>query len=195
MWSTIELAGHACEVFEPTQPSEHQYVIVYLHGVSGEWLNDKPAFTEQFERFGLRVIGPRTQRSWWSDRICDEFDMQKTAESFVKDDVMCHIQDHWGVTTPRVALLGTSMGGQGALRLSYKYPGLFPVVAAISPAIDYHLRMKQGIDETLLKCMTIPRWLVRIPRCYIFIRSIGRGISFLQILSTRTGLKVLIAYR
>ena len=149
MWSTIELAGHDCEVFEPTQPSEHQYVIVYLHGVSGEWLNDKPAFTEQFERFGLRVIGPRTQRSWWSDRICDEFDTQKTAESFVKDDVMCHIQDHWGVTTPRVALLGTSMGGQGALRLSYKYPGLFPVVAAISPAIDYHLRMKQGIDETL----------------------------------------------
>ena len=46
MWSTIELAGHDCEVFEPTQPSEHQYVIVYLHGVSGEWLNDKPAFTD-----------------------------------------------------------------------------------------------------------------------------------------------------
>jgi len=40
------------------------------------------------------------------------------------------------------------MGGQGGLRLAYKYPDRFPVVAAISPAIDYYLRFKEG-DETL----------------------------------------------
>jgi S-formylglutathione hydrolase FrmB len=40
------------------------------------------------------------------------------------------------------------MGGQGALRLAYKYPSQFPVVAAISPAIDYYKRYNEG-DETI----------------------------------------------
>ena len=41
------------------------------------------------------------------------------------------------------------MGGQGALRLAYRRPDLFKVVAAISPAIDFHKRIAEG-DETLL---------------------------------------------
>jgi S-formylglutathione hydrolase len=32
--------------------------------------------------------------------------------------------------------------------MSFKYPQLFPIVAAISPAIDYYLRIDEG-DETL----------------------------------------------
>ena len=48
---------------------------------------------------------------------------------------------------PRLPL-GTSMGGQGALRLSYKFPDKFPIAAAISPAIDYQLRYNEG-DETI----------------------------------------------
>ena len=58
------------------------------------------------------------------------------------------IAETWGIRPPRIALLGTSMGGQGGLRMSFKFPQLFPIVAAISPAIDYHLRMDEG-DETL----------------------------------------------
>ncbi len=149
MWSMIQVDGHPCEIYEPAEPSPHGYVVIYLHGVSGEWLNDKEEFTQEFERHGLRVIGPRTKRSWWSDRICAEFDSEMSAESYVRNNILHFIRDHWKVASPRIALLGTSMGGQGALRLSYKYPGIFPIVAAVSPAIDYHLRMKQGIDETL----------------------------------------------
>jgi S-formylglutathione hydrolase FrmB len=40
------------------------------------------------------------------------------------------------------------MGGQGALRLAFKHPNIFPIVAAISPAIDYQLRWNEG-DEML----------------------------------------------
>jgi S-formylglutathione hydrolase len=41
------------------------------------------------------------------------------------------------------------MGGQGALRLAFKYPESFPVVGAISSAVDYHELYGQGmaIDE------------------------------------------------
>ncbi|MFM8221762.1 MAG: alpha/beta hydrolase-fold protein, partial [Planctomycetaceae bacterium] len=36
------------------------------------------------------------------------------------------------------------MGGQGALKLAYQQPALFPVVAALAPAIDFHLWVGKG---------------------------------------------------
>ncbi len=147
-WSEVDVAGHACEVYEPPQTNPHGFVVIYLHGVHLNRLHDKPAFLREFDRLGLRVVCPRTGRSWWSDKICPEFDPQITAERYVVRDVLDWISRQWQVEPPRVALLGTSMGGQGALRIAFKHPQKFPVLAAISPAIDYHLRMDEG-DETL----------------------------------------------
>jgi len=92
----------------------------------------------------LPVVCPQTKQSWWADRICPEFDSEITAEKYVLDHILPYIERRWQATPPSIGLLGTSMGGQGALRFAYKYPRQFPVVAAISPAIDYHLRMKEG---------------------------------------------------
>lgn len=147
-WSQIEIAGHGCEIYEPGVPNEHGYVVIYLHGVHLQRLGEHPSFTDCFDRHGLRVIAPQTKRSWWTNRICAEFDPEMTAERFVLDPVMSEIRQRWDPAPTRIALLGTSMGGQGALRFSFKYPHLFPVVAAISPAIDYQRRWEDG-DETL----------------------------------------------
>jgi len=147
-WSEIALAGHACDLYTPPRPNPHGYAVVYLHGVHLNRLDDKPAFVREFDRHGLRVICPRTARSWWTDRICEEFDPQMTAERYVVDRVVGWLGEQWGAAPPRIALLGTSMGGQGALRMAFKYPRIFPIAAAVSPAIDYHLRMDEG-DETL----------------------------------------------
>ncbi len=147
-WSEETLGGHPADIFEPARRNEHGYVVLYLHGVHLNRLRDQPAFTELFERHGLPVISPHTQRSWWTDRVCEEFDPQLTAERHVLDNVLPAIEQRWGAIAPRLALLGTSMGGQGALRFSFKYPDRFPVVAAISPAIDYQRRWQDG-DETL----------------------------------------------
>lgn len=147
-WSIERVAGHACHVYEPPQVGEHGYAVLYLHGVHLGKLEDNPAFVEQFDRFGLRVFAPLTQRSWWTDRICAEFDPEVSAERHVIDRVLPAIESRWGGPEPCVALLGTSMGGQGALRLAFKYPDTFPIVAAISPAIDYHTRFDEG-DETI----------------------------------------------
>src|SRR5208283_825152 len=103
-------------------------------------LSTSAAYTREFQRHGLRVVAPKTGRSWWADRICPEFDPTITAQKYVLDAVIPFIAQRWGAVPPRVALLGTSMGGQGALRFSFKFPGLFPVVAALAPAIDYQLR-------------------------------------------------------
>lgn len=146
-WSVEEVANHPCDVFEPQNRNEYGYVVLYLHGVHLGKLNDKPAFVEQFERHGLPVISPITQRSWWSDRICVEFDPGMSAQQHVLDNILPFIRERWGSSTPRIALLGTSMGGQGALRLSYKFPNIFPIAAALSPAIDYQLRMERPEEE------------------------------------------------
>lgn len=148
VWSEEVVAGHPCDVFEPAQPSEHRYVVIYLHGVHLNRLVDKPQFSSQFDRFGLRVVAPMTQRSWWTDRICYQFDRTISAERHVRENILAYISERWSAAPPKLGLLGTSMGGQGALRLAYKYPDTFPVVAAISPAVDYHTRIDDG-DETL----------------------------------------------
>ncbi len=147
-WTVADVDGHPADVYEPSQPHEHGFVAIYLHGVHLNRLVDKPAFERQFERHGLRVVCPRTGRSWWSDRPCPEFDSESTAERYVVDQVTQWIGGRWNVQPPAIGLFGTSMGGQGALRIAFKHPQTFPVVAGISPAIDYHLRMDEG-DETL----------------------------------------------
>lgn len=141
-WTVARIAGHPCDIFEPARRNEHQYVVLFLHGVHLGKLNDQPDFIREFERHGLPVISPITQRSWWTDRICPEFDLSMSAQQYVLDYVLPYIQERWASAPPRIGLLGTSMGGQGALRFSYKFPNIFPVVAAISPAIDYQRRLE-----------------------------------------------------
>jgi enterochelin esterase-like enzyme len=142
------VGGHPCDLFEPARPSEQGYVVIYLHGVHLKRLAENAIFTGEFARHGLRVVAPATKRSWWTDRICAEFDPKLTAERHLLDNVLPFIEERIDARPPRIGLLGTSMGGQGALRFAYKYPQQFPVAAAISPAIDYQQRFDEG-DETL----------------------------------------------
>ena len=84
--------------------------------------NFTSGLVDQFQRHGLRVIAPKAEHSWWVDRICERFDPQITGERFVLDHVVPFVAEHWQCEPPRLALLGPSMGGQGVLRLAYKYP-------------------------------------------------------------------------
>ncbi|MBP90521.1 MAG: esterase [Planctomycetaceae bacterium] len=146
-WSEQTVGGHPCDLYEPTQKNEHGFAVIYLHGVHLNRLVDKTVFTELFERHGLPVVAPMTQRSWWTDRVCPEFDAEVTAEQHLLCNVVPFVCERFGSREHGIALFGTSMGGQGALRISYKHPGLFPVVAAIAPAIDFQIRFDE--DETL----------------------------------------------
>ena len=147
-WQEEYVAGHPCDVFEPAERNPNGYVLLYLHGVHLARLADQPIFTELFERHGLCVVAPITQRSWWTDRICLEFDPKITAQQHVMQNVLPFIASRFGTEPPQIGLFGTSMGGQGALQLAYRHPDTFPVVAALSPAIDYHKRIEWAEDET-----------------------------------------------
>ena len=148
-WSETDVAGHRCQVFEPVEPSPHGLVVVYLHCSRAASLRGYPAFTREFDCHGLRVIAPITGQSWWTDRIWPEFDPNISAEAYVLGQVVPYVAQRWGATPPRLALLGVSMGGQGALRLAYKNPNVFSTVAAIAPAIDFQKRIDEGVDPGL----------------------------------------------
>jgi len=149
IWRQIDLASHACRAYEPSAPSPHNFTIIYLHCSEAASLRNFPAFTREFDRYGLRVIEPVTGRSWWTNRLWPEFDASISAESYVLDHVVSYVGSQWKAVPPRIALLGVSMGGQAALRMAYKYPNVFPTVAAISPAVDFQKRIDEGIDPGL----------------------------------------------
>lgn len=148
-WHEVNVGGRDCAAFAPPQPAPDGATVLYLHDAAQQRLADHPPFSELFARYGLRCLAPRTGRSWWTDRVCSAFDPSISAERYVLEQILPWLADEWSVTPPRIALLGVEMGGQGALRLSYKRPETFPVVAAIAPAIDYHLRYDR--DEPALR--------------------------------------------
>ena len=145
-WSTIEVGGHACELFAPPDAPPGR-AIIYLHGVRERPLREIPELLRLVEAARLPVLEPRAGRSWWLDRIVPAFDAAITPERFVVDAVLAEIGRRFDAQPPGIALVGTSMGGQGALRLAYRHPAVFPVAAAIAPAIDFHLAMRDAHDR------------------------------------------------
>jgi len=146
-WQSVDVAGKTCDVFEPSRRGP--FALLHLHGVGMETLAGNAVWTELLEQRGLACVCPHGKRSWWTNRICREFDERLTAERHVLDNVLPFIRDRWGVAPPAIGLAGISMGGQGALRLAMKHARIFPVVAAVSAAIDYQNWYGEGmtIDE------------------------------------------------
>ncbi len=145
-WVNISIAGHDVDIFEPSSGSP-RFTLLYLHAVGQESLAENAVFTAQLEKHRLACVAPRGGRSWWADRICSEFDDSITPERFILDSLVPYIRERW--TAAIIGAFGISMGGQGAIRLGFKYPTLFPVVAGIASAFDYHEWYGQGspIDE------------------------------------------------
>jgi S-formylglutathione hydrolase len=142
-WTRADIAGKPADVYEPPG-GRPRFGILYLHGAGLETLVEKPTFTHLFDELHLGCVCPHGMRSWWADRVCAEFDPRLTPERHLLDNVTPYFARRWGLGPRSVALLGISMGGQGALRLAFKHAELFRAVAAIAPALDYHEVHGQG---------------------------------------------------
>jgi pimeloyl-ACP methyl ester carboxylesterase len=149
VWTTISLGGKTADFYEPPGAAMPRFGMLYLHGVGLTTLCDKPAYSRLFDEMSLTCVCPHGQRSWWGDRICTEFDAKVTPEQFLLRLVMPFFREKWNFAERSVGLFGVSMGGQGALRLAFKHPERFPVVAGIASAIDYHENYGRGtpLDE------------------------------------------------
>jgi len=141
-WTAASIAGKPADVFVP--PNSLPYALLYLHNESGETPANNSLFTSELGARRLRCVAPHAPRSWWVDRICPEFDSHVTAEQHVLDRVVAWIVSTWNLGKRSMGLAGVEMGGQGAVRLGFKYPDRFPVVASLSGAFDFHERYGRG---------------------------------------------------
>lgn len=137
-WQRIDLGGKPADVYEPAGAHRPSFAVLFLHPLREETLADHPAYTGRFDELGLACVCPHAPRTWWADRLLPDFDPALTAERYLLDVVLPFFATRWGLQPPAIGLLGVSMGGQGALRLAFKHPRTFPVVAAIAPLLDHH---------------------------------------------------------
>lgn len=143
-WTTVEIAGKQVDIYDLASGSRPRFGALYLHGIGLETLKDNHHYSSLFDELGIACICPYGQRSWWADRICEEFDSTTTAEHHVIKKVLPCFEQRWGLRARSVAIFGISMGGQGALRMAFKHPKLFPVVAGIASALDHYEIYGQG---------------------------------------------------
>jgi S-formylglutathione hydrolase len=145
-WSTVTIQGKAADVYDPPGPARPRFGVLYLHGAGLETL--RAPFADAYQRLlaelNLACVCPHAGHSWWSDRVYPPFDPALTAERHLLDHVLPFFGERWGLAPRAVGLFGISMGGQGALRLAFKHPDVFPVVAALSSAIECHEVFDRG---------------------------------------------------
>jgi S-formylglutathione hydrolase len=148
MWNRLDIAGKPADVFDPAVAAP-RFGLLYLHGIGLETLATSPVYTRLLELHQLACVCPHGQRSWWADRVCPEFDPKLTPEKHLLHNVLPYFAERWGLRPRSIGLFGISMGGQGALRLAFKLPQIFPVVAGIASALDCQEMYAQGtpLDE------------------------------------------------
>lgn len=144
-WTQVEIAGKKADVFDP--PSPPRLGLVFLHGISLETLAENRTYTAILSRRNLACVCPYGRRSWWLDRPCPEFDPVLDAETHVVRNVVPSFKTRWGLTPSAIGIFGVGMGGQGALRLAFRHPAVFPAAAGIASALDFH--EQYGAGETL----------------------------------------------
>ncbi len=143
-WTAEIVAGRNVDVYQPSGLKPPRFGVLFMHGAGGETLRDRPAFTRLFDELSLPCVSPIAGRCWWVDRPVAQFDGSITPERFLRENILGYFKDRLGLASKSIGLLGISMGGQAALRLAFKFPDLFPVAAALSPALDFHEIYGQG---------------------------------------------------
>jgi hypothetical protein len=134
-WTNTPLGGRAAHVFDPPG-GRPRGAVLWLHDLDEITPHADPVLTPLFAAAGLAVAAPLGGVSWWADKPCPEFDPAVTPEAHLRDAVLPAIRERWGVRP--VAAAGVGAGGHAALRLAFRFPLDFPVVAAVDPAIDWH---------------------------------------------------------
>jgi pimeloyl-ACP methyl ester carboxylesterase len=146
-WTQVEIAGKPAEVYAPL--GRPRFGLLYLHDVNSETLRENSTYTALFAEWSLACVCPQGGRCWWTDRLCAEFAPAITPERYLLEKVLPFFQQRWGLGPRRIGVFGIGMGGQGALRLAFKHPELFPVAAGVASALDYHELYGRGspLDE------------------------------------------------
>lgn len=146
MWTVAEIDGKSVGLFAPTSGRQIGGVL-YLHDRDAITLRDMPRAASWIASNRLAVACPHGGECWWTDRAWPPFDSQRSAERWLVEQMLPDLKVRWD--SAGIALAGSGMGGQGALRIAFKHPDAFPVVATLDAAVDFHDLYYEGtaLDE------------------------------------------------
>lgn len=133
-WARVGIGGKPADVFDPT--GALPFALVYLHSLALESPAADATFTAALLRHRLRCVAPQGGRCWWGDRPCSEFAPDLTPERYLLDVLVPWAEAAWRLGPRAAALAGVEMGGQGAVRIAFKYPERFPIAASAAGAFD-----------------------------------------------------------
>lgn len=121
--------------------SNKKFPVVYLlHGYSGNyatWVKSFKEVTEQVDKYGFIVIGvDGNYSSWYFD---SPIDLTFKYETYIIDELVPFIDMKYKTIASRVgrAISGLSMGGHGALYLSFKHQDVFGTAGSMSGGVDF----------------------------------------------------------
>ncbi len=156
-WFPKDASGRVCWIYEPPRRHPNRLVVLFLHDRGDDVRQSRPSLLRQLDRHGLTMVAPCTGDTWWLDCNVPGRWEDQTPQQYLSHVAISSIQEWLEVEPPRIAALGMGMGGQGALMLAYRQPRRIPVVAAISPAVDFHLLVPE-YDPVLTETFGDREW-------------------------------------
>jgi S-formylglutathione hydrolase FrmB len=121
--------------------SKKAFPVVYLlHGYSGNyasWAKDFKELGKQVDQYGFIVVGvDGNYSSWYFD---SPIDPSFKYETYVVKELVPFIDKQYKTIADRKAraISGLSMGGHGALYLSFKHQDIFGAAGSMSGGVDF----------------------------------------------------------
>lgn len=125
--------------YNESNMQEEQYAVLYLlHGYSGtykDWIKKKPELSQLATQYGVIIVCPDGQDSWYLD---SPIDPSMQFETYITKELVTYIDNHYRtIADPKFrAITGLSMGGHGAMSLALKHPDIFWQCGSMSGGLD-----------------------------------------------------------
>ncbi|MDE6277961.1 MAG: esterase family protein [Muribaculaceae bacterium] len=126
----------AVKVVVPDNLSGPAPVVYMLNGYDGDcnqWLGNTPELPSYSDRYGMIFVLPSGMDAWYVDSPVQK---NMKMKSFILDELIPAIDEHYPTDPDRRAITGLSMGGHGALTLAMDHPELFKAAGSTSGGVD-----------------------------------------------------------
>lgn len=138
VYSNAMKKGIQVVIISPEKKQIPSPVIYLLHGYGGNaktWINMKPELKEITDRDNLIFVCPDGKTSWYWDSPKDP---SYRYETFVSDELVNYVDTNYPTIKDRSsrAISGLSMGGHGAMWLSFRHTDVFGAAGSTSGGVD-----------------------------------------------------------
>jgi enterochelin esterase-like enzyme len=138
-WSRVVLDCGPVDLFSPEGDEPAGLAVLFLHGSDRKTLEQHERLARELAVRRIPAVCPHCEDALWLDVVSRGPQAGRTVLADLRAALVPFLRERWGIAPPRIGLLGVEWGGQGVLQLAYRFPREFPVVAAVSPAVDFHI--------------------------------------------------------